>query len=76
MILSHQRRCIGRTHMVEQIATAIVILSSTLLFGYWLRCAILLLRGQYPPAEELSAPAREEVVLPPVRPLPANARIS
>ncbi len=62
--------------MVELIATAIITVSSMLLFGYWLRCAVLLLRGQYTPSEALSTPARQEVLLHPVRPIPANARVS
>jgi hypothetical protein len=38
--------------MVELITTAIIALGSGLLFGYWLRCAILLLlRGEYRPPE-------------------------
>ena len=45
--------------MVERIATAIITVSSLLLFGYWLRCAILLLRGQcLPPQAAFSTPAR------------------
>ncbi len=37
--------------MVELVTTAIVTLASGLLFGYWLRRAVLLLRSEYPPAE-------------------------
>lgn len=45
--------------MVELIATATITVSSTLLFGYWLRCAILMLRGQcLPPEAALSTPTR------------------
>jgi len=39
--------------MVELLTTAIVTVSSALLFSYWLRCALLLLREQYLP---LAAP--------------------
>jgi hypothetical protein len=39
--------------MAELITTALVTLSSALLLGYWLRCAVLLLRGQYAPPEVL-----------------------
>jgi hypothetical protein len=62
--------------MVELIATAIITASSVLLFGYWLRCAALLLRGQYLPSEALSAAAREEVLLNPTPPIRSNAGIS
>jgi hypothetical protein len=45
--------------MVERITTAVVTVSSMLLFGYWLRWAILLLRGQcLPPEAAFSTPAR------------------
>ncbi len=47
--------------MVELLTTALITLSSTLLFGYWIRCAMLLLRGQYSPSEVVSNPARDEV---------------
>ncbi len=56
--------------MVERITTVVITVSSTLLFGYWLRCAILLLRRQDTPAEEFSTPAPEGVLFHP------NARIS
>ncbi len=61
--------------MVELITTAIVTVSSMLLFGYWLRCAFLLLRGQYPPVV-FSTPARQEALLNPAPPIQSNAGIS
>jgi hypothetical protein len=62
--------------MVEQITTAIIIASSTLLFGYWLRCAFLLLRGQYPPSEAFSTPASEDILLTPPAPIQSTPGIS
>ena len=62
--------------MVELITTAIITVSSTLLFGYWLRCAVLLLRGQDTPPEAFSTPVRQDVLLHPVGSIPSNARIS
>jgi hypothetical protein len=62
--------------MVELITTAIITASSVLLFGYWMRCAVLLLRGQYLPSEALPTPAREEVLLNPSPPIRSNAGIS
>jgi hypothetical protein len=63
--------------MVERIASAIITVSSLLLFGYWLRCAVLLLRGQYPPPEAaFSAPAGEKVVAVPTPRVPSSAGIS
>ena len=56
--------------MVELITTAIITVSSAVLFAYWFRCAILLLRRQDTPAEAFSPPAREGSLLHP------NARIS
>ena len=34
--------------MVELITTVVITASSVLLFGYWLRCACLWMRGQEP----------------------------
>ena len=56
--------------MVEQITTVVITVSSALLFGYWLRCAILLLRRQNAPAEEFSTPAPVRILFHP------NARLS
>jgi hypothetical protein len=62
--------------MVELLTTAIVTLSSTLLFGYWLRCAFLLLRGQYAPSETYSTPASEDLLLTPPPPVHSTPGIS
>ncbi len=61
--------------MVELITTAIITVSSALLFGYWLRCAFVLLRGQYPQSEAFSTPARDEVPLNPTPSIKSNAGI-
>jgi len=62
--------------MVELITTVIVIASSALLFGYWLRCAVVLLRGQYTPPEAFTTLAGEEVFLNPAPSIASNARVS
>jgi hypothetical protein len=41
--------------MVELVTTEIITVSSVVLFGYWLRCAWLLLRPQYPPPNAAKA---------------------
>jgi hypothetical protein len=62
--------------MVELITTAAITVSSTLLFGYWLRRAFLLLRGQYTPPEAFSTPVRQDVLHHPAGSVPSNSRIS
>ena len=70
--------------MVELIATAIITVSSVLLFGYWLRCAFLLLRGQYPPPEaalpstvpSFSTPAQEDALVNRIPRIQSDAGIS
>jgi hypothetical protein len=63
--------------MVELVATAIITVSSILLFGYWFHCAILLLRGQcVPPEAAFSTPARDKVLANSAPPIQSAAGIS
>jgi len=48
--------------MRELITTGIITFSSVLLFGYWVRCAWLLIRGRYPTAQSREAAQPPQVL--------------
>ena len=63
--------------MVELIATAIITISSTLLFGYWLRSAVLLLREQCVPlAAPMTSTDNPSVLINSPLPIKSTAAIS